>query len=29
MVAMIMQENIKAFWIFNIDSTSGKVLVGK
>jgi hypothetical protein len=29
MVAMIMQEDIKAFWIFNIDSTSGKVLVGK
>jgi hypothetical protein len=29
MVAMIMQEEVKAFWIFNIDSTTGKVLMTK
>ena len=29
MVAMIMQEDVKAFWIFNIDSTTGKVLMTK
>jgi hypothetical protein len=26
-VAMIMQEDVSAFWIYNIDSTSGKVLM--
>ncbi len=29
MVAMILQEDVTAFWLFNIDSTSGKVLVAK
>jgi hypothetical protein len=28
-VAMIMQEDVKAFWIFNIDSTTGKVLTAR
>ncbi len=27
MVAMILQEDVTAFWIFNIDSTTGKVLM--
>ncbi len=27
MVAMIMQEDVSAFWIYNIDSTTGKVLM--
>lgn len=27
MVAMIMQEDVSAFWIYNIDSTVGKVLM--
>jgi hypothetical protein len=27
MVAMIMQEDVSAFWIYNIDSTAGKVLM--
>src|SRR5271155_1805500 len=26
-VAMIMQEDVSAFWIYNIDSTSGKILL--
>ncbi len=29
MVAMILQEDVTAFWIFNIDSTTGKVLMSK
>ncbi len=29
MVAMILQEDVTAFWIFNIDSTTGKVLISK
>lgn len=29
MVAMILQEDVSAFWIFNIDSTTGKVLMSK
>ena len=29
MVAMILQEDVTAFWLFNIDSTSGKVLVAE
>ena len=29
MVAMIMQEDVSAFWIYNIDSTTGKVLVSR
>ena len=29
MVAMIMQEDVKAFWIFNIDTTTGKVLMAR
>ena len=29
MVAMIMQEDVSAFWIYNIDSTSGKVLMSR
>jgi|HubBroStandDraft_1064217.scaffolds.fasta_scaffold38076_3 hypothetical protein len=29
MVAMILEDDVTAFWIFNIDSTSGKVLVSK
>jgi hypothetical protein len=28
-VAMILQEDVSAFWIFNIDSTTGKVLMSK
>jgi hypothetical protein len=28
-VAMIMQEDVKAFWIFNIDSATGKVLTAR
>ncbi len=28
-VAMIMQEDVSAFWIYNIDSTSGKVLLSR
>jgi hypothetical protein len=27
MVAMILEEDVTAFWLFNIDSTTGKVLV--
>ncbi len=27
MVAMILQEDVTAFWLFNIDSTTGKVLM--
>jgi hypothetical protein len=27
MVAMIMREDVSAFWIYNIDSTSGKILL--
>src|SRR5277367_2112345 len=27
MVAMIMQEDVSAFWIYNIDSTNGKILL--
>jgi hypothetical protein len=29
MVAMILQEDVTAFWLFNIDSTTGKVLMSK
>jgi len=29
MVAMILEEDVTAFWLFNIDSTTGKVLVSK
>jgi hypothetical protein len=29
MVAMIMQEDVSAFWIYNIDSTTGKVLMSR
>ena len=29
MVAMIMQEDVSAFWIYNIDSTAGKVLLSR
>jgi hypothetical protein len=29
MVAMIMQEDVSAFWIYNIDSTAGKVLMSR
>lgn len=29
MVAMILQEDVSAFWIFNIDSITGKVLMSK
>lgn len=29
MVAMVLQEDVTAFWLFNIDSTTGKVLVSK
>jgi hypothetical protein len=29
MVAMILEEDVTAFWLFNIDSTSGKVLMSK
>ena len=29
MVAMILQEDVTAFWLFNIDSTTGKVLLSK
>jgi hypothetical protein len=28
-VAMIMQEDVSAFWIYNIDSTAGKVLMSR
>jgi hypothetical protein len=28
-VAMILQEDVTAFWLFNIDSTTGKVLTSK
>lgn len=28
-VAMILQEDVTAFWLFNIDSTTGKVLMSK
>jgi hypothetical protein len=28
-VAMIMQEDVEAFWIYHIDSTSGKVLMSR
>jgi len=27
MVAMILEEDVTAFWLFNIDSTTGKVLM--
>ena len=29
MVAMILEEDVTAFWLFNIDSTTGKVLMSK
>jgi hypothetical protein len=29
MVAMILEEDVTAFWLFNIDSTTGKVLLSK
>ena len=29
MIAMVLQEDVSAFWIFNIDSTTGKVLLSK
>ena len=29
MVAMILEEDVTAFWLFNIDSTTGKVLMAK
>src|SRR5580700_725849 len=29
MVAMILEEDVTAFWLFNIDSTTGKVLMTK
>lgn len=29
MVAMIMQEDVTAFWIYNIDTTIGKVLMSR
>jgi hypothetical protein len=29
MVAMVLQEDVTAFWLFNIDSTTGKVLMSK
>jgi hypothetical protein len=29
MIAMILQEDVSAFWIFNIDSLTGKVLISK
>jgi hypothetical protein len=29
LVAMIMQEDVTAFWIFHIDTTTGKVLMVK
>jgi hypothetical protein len=29
MVAMIMQEDVSAFWIYNIDTTTGKVLMSR
>ncbi len=29
LIAMILQEDVSAFWIFNIDSTTGKVLMFK
>jgi hypothetical protein len=29
MVAMIMQEDVTAFWLFHIDTTTGKVLMSK
>jgi hypothetical protein len=29
MVAMILQEDVTAFWLFHIDSTTGKVLMSK
>ena len=29
MVAMILEEDVTAFWLFNIDSTTAKVLMSK
>jgi hypothetical protein len=29
MVAMIMQEDVTAFWIYHIDTTIGKVLMSR
>lgn len=29
MVAMVLQEDVTAFWLFNIDSTTGKVLLSR
>ncbi|MGA7869758.1 MAG: hypothetical protein WCA22_02565 [Candidatus Binatus sp.] len=29
MVAMILQEDVTAFWLFNIDSTTGKILMSR
>ena len=29
MVAMIVEEDVTAFWLFNIDSTTGKVLMSR
>ena len=29
MVAMILEEDVTAFWLFNIDSTTGKVLMAQ
>lgn len=29
MIAMILEEDVTAFWLFNIDSTTGKVLLSK
>ncbi len=29
MVAMILEEDVTALWLFNIDSTTGKVLISK